>query len=195
MLRLVLSLWLFCAFLSPPRSECAPRPNDFTATTLHRTFGNEVCVLLRLKGGFGDVGPKAKLIPEDGDVLVHHPSPDMPRPSHRCLRSALHRSRVRKWNGRRIFVSSTYFSKKQDVLQTRYSWDKPIRIGTMQFGSGNSSVVRVAGDDEVQLWGQWHFAGPSAGIFQGLYCMYTIYSPYKPLMLIEKYSSVLFQQV
>jgi len=151
--------------------------------------------MLRLKGGFLDAGPKAQLIPEDGDVLVHYVSPDMPRPSHRCLRSALHRSRVKTWNGRRIFVSSTYDSKRRNTLQNRYYWDKPIRIGTMQFGSGNGSVVRVAGDDEAQVWGQWHFAGPSAGIFQGLYCMYTNYGPYKPLMLVEKYASVLFQQV
>jgi len=151
---------------------------------------------LRLRGG--DMGPRAELEPEDGDLLVHHVSPDMPRPSHRCLRSALHRSRKNNWNGRRIYVSSSYTKEASGSSvssQNRYYWEKPIRIGTMQFGSGNESMVRVAGDDKVQLWGQWQFAGPTSGIYQGLFCMYTNYGPYKPLMLIEKYANVLFQQV
>jgi hypothetical protein len=98
----------------------------------------------------------------------------MPRPSHQCLRSALHRTRVKRWNGRRIFVSSSYQLKSNSV-KNRYSWLKPIRIGTMKYGSGNTSVVRVAGDDKAQIWGQWHYAGHSAGIYQGLFCMYANY--------------------
>ena len=81
------------------------------------------------------------------------------------------------------------------MVRSRYYWDKPIRIGTMKFGSGNASVARVVGDDQAQIWGQWHYAGPATGIYQGLFCMYTNYGPYQPLMLVEKYSSVLFQQV
>jgi hypothetical protein len=45
----------------------------------------------------------------------------------------------------------------------------------MKYGSGNTSVVRVAGDDKAQIWGQWHYAGHSAGIYQGLFCMYANY--------------------
>jgi hypothetical protein len=153
-----------------------------TAALLERGRHYKARDPLRLRGG--DMGPRAQLVPENGDVLVHCPSPDMPRPDHRCLRSALHRTRVKKWNGRRIFVSSSYNSRlpKPEQLQNRYSWDKPIRIGTMKFGSGNASSVRVSGDDEAQIWGQWHFAGPATGILQGLYCMYTNYGPYKPLV-------------
>ena len=147
---------------------------------------------LRLRGG--DMGPRAQLEPENGDLLVHHVSSDMPRPSHQCLRSALHRTRVKRWSGRRIFVSSSYRLKSKQVLN-RYSWEKPIRIGTMKYGSGNASVVRVAGDDKVQIWGQWHYAGQCSGIYQGLFCMHTTYHPYQPLMLAEKYANVLFQQV
>ena len=145
---------------------------------------------LRLRGG---CGPRARLDPEPGDILVHYPSADMPRPRHRCLRSALHRTRVRKWTGRRIYLSTSYDLTAKE-RRNRYYWNKPIRIGTMKFGSGNESVVRVTGDDEVQAWGQWHYAGPTAGIYQGLFCMYTNYGPYQPLMLLERYANVLFQQ-
>lgn len=148
---------------------------------------------LRLRGG--NVGPHAQLEPEVGDLLVHYATAEKPRPDHQCLRSALHRSRVKSWNGRRIYVSaSSAVLKANDLKSNRYYWDKPIRIGTMKYGSGNATSVRVAGDDQTQIWGQWHFAGATTGIFQGLYCMYTNYGPYQPLMLIEKYASVLFQQ-
>ena len=77
----------------------------------------------------------------------------------------------------------------------RYSWKGFINIGSMLGGSGNHSVMRLAGDDKVQLWGKWQFQGPCVGIFQGLYDMYLTYGPYKPLMVVSGGAQVTIRPV
>lgn len=147
---------------------------------------------LRLRGG--KMGPHAKLVPTREDILVHHRCTKLPRPDHSSVRSALHRSRKETWNGRRIFVKSSVPETKDEDDYMRHSWKGLIRVGDMPGGTGNHTVARISGDDEVQLWGKWHFQGTSIGVFQGLYAMYMTYGPYKPLMVVTGGSQVLFEQ-
>lgn len=66
---------------------------------------------------------------------------------------------------RRVHVRTSYIDDKQTSI-SRYGWKGPIRIGDMKYGSGKESIAHVTGDDEVQVWGQWHFGGPCVGLFQ-----------------------------
>ncbi|KAJ1474878.1 hypothetical protein T484DRAFT_1910727 [Baffinella frigidus] len=160
----------------------------WASTRLCRNFGeatlecgeSDTSPVLRLRGG---KGPKAKLKADKHDIRVHLPSNKLVKPHHQCLKSALHRARIETWHGRRIFVR-TSFNEDKEVVD-RYRWDGLIRIGDMQYGTGKQSVMRVAGDDQIQLWGQWHFAGESVGVVEGAYIMHEEYSPYKPLMIVE----------
>jgi hypothetical protein len=67
--------------------------------------------------------------------------------------------------GRRVYVRSSFIDDKKTSI-SRYGWKGPIRIGDMKYGSGNATVARVTGDDQVQLWGQWHFSGQCVGMLQ-----------------------------
>lgn len=85
--------------------------------------------VLYLRGGANvkgnPKGPKAGLKPEEGDITVHLPSrcvasqclaslrplliltgdfvgSKLPPPHHRCLKSALHRAKTDRWNGRYV---------------------------------------------------------------------------------------------
>ena len=161
-----------------------------------RQLPNPSARILTLRGGIS--GPNAKLLPESDDIRVHYPVRGMPEPDHMCLRSALHPSRVNKWNGRRIYVSEAVPNGGAgDALGRRferYAWDSTIRVGTMPRGTGNHTVARIAGDDQVQLWGKWHFQGPCVGIIQGLYVMHMDYGPYTPLILASHGAAVLLEQ-